>query len=323
MATSVAGGRRHDRGLARFGRVADGRALLAVPRRGHRAARPHRGGRARRGREDAGYGVHAGWGPAGWFTDARPRRAAGRWWTWACTRSTRRGSCWAIPSPGGCAPPSAPGTPRALHGGRRRDPADPLDATGPTASSSRDGGSRTWAAWRPTPRSTAPRATRASGRPRTRPRTTNTAPSRCTRRRWREFLDAIEEGRQPRPSGEDGRVVMQVVEAAYASAAGGGRVTIVLGVDGGGTKTHAAVADERGTLLGFGMSGPRTGRTVGSRPPRPRSRRPSARRSSAAGARAGTSGGSVFGLAGIDFPSDAAGMGASPRPSGWVARTRS
>jgi predicted dehydrogenase len=33
-----------------------------------------------------------------------------------------------------------------------------------------------------------------------------------------EFLDAIGEGRQPRPSGEDGRVVMQVVEAAYRSA---------------------------------------------------------------------------------------------------------
>jgi predicted dehydrogenase len=33
-----------------------------------------------------------------------------------------------------------------------------------------------------------------------------------------EFLDAIEAGRQPRPSGEDGRVVMQIVEAAYASA---------------------------------------------------------------------------------------------------------
>ena len=32
-----------------------------------------------------------------------------------------------------------------------------------------------------------------------------------------EFLDAIAEGRQPRPSGEDGRIVMQVVEAAYAS----------------------------------------------------------------------------------------------------------
>ena len=33
-----------------------------------------------------------------------------------------------------------------------------------------------------------------------------------------EFLDAIGEGRQPRPSGEDGRVVMQVVEEAYVSA---------------------------------------------------------------------------------------------------------
>lgn len=34
----------------------------------------------------------------------------------------------------------------------------------------------------------------------------------------REFLSAIAEGRQPRPSGEDGRVVMRVVEDAYASA---------------------------------------------------------------------------------------------------------
>ena len=35
-----------------------------------------------------------------------------------------------------------------------------------------------------------------------------------------EFLDAIAEGRQPQPSGEDGRVVMQVVEEAYRSAGG-------------------------------------------------------------------------------------------------------
>jgi predicted dehydrogenase len=34
-----------------------------------------------------------------------------------------------------------------------------------------------------------------------------------------EFLGAIAEGREPRPSGEDGRVVMQVVEQAYRSAA--------------------------------------------------------------------------------------------------------
>ena len=34
-----------------------------------------------------------------------------------------------------------------------------------------------------------------------------------------EFLDAIAENRQPRPAGKDGRVVIQVVEEAYASAA--------------------------------------------------------------------------------------------------------
>jgi predicted dehydrogenase len=33
-----------------------------------------------------------------------------------------------------------------------------------------------------------------------------------------EFLDAIAEGRRPRPSGEDGRAVIQVVEDAYRSA---------------------------------------------------------------------------------------------------------
>jgi predicted dehydrogenase len=37
-----------------------------------------------------------------------------------------------------------------------------------------------------------------------------------------EFLDAIDQGRQPLPSGEDGRVVMDVVERAYASAAAEG-----------------------------------------------------------------------------------------------------
>jgi predicted dehydrogenase len=36
----------------------------------------------------------------------------------------------------------------------------------------------------------------------------------------REFLGAIEAGRQPMPSGSDGRVVLDVVERAYASAAG-------------------------------------------------------------------------------------------------------
>jgi predicted dehydrogenase len=35
----------------------------------------------------------------------------------------------------------------------------------------------------------------------------------------REFLSSIEEGRQPRPDGDDGRVVMRIAEEAYRSAA--------------------------------------------------------------------------------------------------------
>jgi predicted dehydrogenase len=35
-----------------------------------------------------------------------------------------------------------------------------------------------------------------------------------------EFVDAVTAGRQPHPSGEDGRVVVQIVEQAYASATG-------------------------------------------------------------------------------------------------------
>jgi predicted dehydrogenase len=35
-----------------------------------------------------------------------------------------------------------------------------------------------------------------------------------------EFVEAVSSGRQPRPSGEDGRVVVRVVERAYASARG-------------------------------------------------------------------------------------------------------
>jgi predicted dehydrogenase len=38
-----------------------------------------------------------------------------------------------------------------------------------------------------------------------------------------EFVDAVAGGRQPRPSGEDGRVVVQVVEQAYASGGSGAR----------------------------------------------------------------------------------------------------
>jgi predicted dehydrogenase len=33
-----------------------------------------------------------------------------------------------------------------------------------------------------------------------------------------EFVEAVTAGRQPRPSGEDGRVVVEIVERAYAAA---------------------------------------------------------------------------------------------------------
>jgi N-acetylglucosamine kinase-like BadF-type ATPase len=33
-------------------------------------------------------------------------------------------------------------------------------------------------------------------------------------------------------------------------------MTAVLGVDGGGSKTHAAICDENGTLIGAGTAGP-------------------------------------------------------------------
>jgi len=44
------------------------------------------------------------------------------------------------------------------------------------------------------------------------------APQSMYTAQMHEFLSAIEEARDPRPSGHDGRVVMEVVERAYASA---------------------------------------------------------------------------------------------------------
>ena len=42
-------------------------------------------------------------------------------------------------------------------------------------------------------------------------------------------------------------------------------MNLVLGVDGGGSKTHAAVADDEGRLLGFATNGPSNWETVGLR----------------------------------------------------------
>lgn len=85
-------------------------------------------------------------------------------------------------------------------------------------------------------------------------------------------------------------------------------MTIVLGVDGGGTKTHAAVADERGVLLGFGMSGPSNWEDGGTEAASAALEVAIREALDAAGAVAEQVEASVFGLAGIDFPSDEEGM---------------
>jgi N-acetylglucosamine kinase-like BadF-type ATPase len=81
-------------------------------------------------------------------------------------------------------------------------------------------------------------------------------------------------------------------------------VAAVLGVDGGGTKTHAAVADRSGTLLGTGTSGPSNWENVGL--PEAAGAVHAAVREALGGANLeiGAIEGAVFGLAGLDWESD-------------------
>ena len=116
-----------------------------------------------------------------------------------------------------------------------------------------------------------------------------------------EFVDAIEEGRQPRPSGADGRVVMQ---RGRRGAQVGRRVTLVLGIDGGGTKTHALVADETGAVLGHATDGPSNWEAVGMRGAGDSLRDAMHKVLAAAERPIADVSGSVFGLAGVDWPSD-------------------
>jgi N-acetylglucosamine kinase-like BadF-type ATPase len=78
----------------------------------------------------------------------------------------------------------------------------------------------------------------------------------------------------------------------------------VLGVDGGGTKTHAAIADRSGTLLGTGTSGPSNWENVGL--PEAAGAVHAAVREALGSAKAslGDVEAAVFGLAGLDWESD-------------------
>jgi len=81
-------------------------------------------------------------------------------------------------------------------------------------------------------------------------------------------------------------------------------VTLVLGIDGGGTKTHAVVADAGGTVVGFATSGPANWEVVGLRGAGESLREAVRRALQAAGADTPDVAAAAFGLAGIDWDSD-------------------
>jgi N-acetylglucosamine kinase-like BadF-type ATPase len=81
-------------------------------------------------------------------------------------------------------------------------------------------------------------------------------------------------------------------------------VTAVLGVDGGGSKTHAAICDENGTLIGAGTAGPSNWETVGLRGASDSIGDAIERAMGGAGLPRSELEAAVFGLAGVDWPSD-------------------
>jgi N-acetylglucosamine kinase-like BadF-type ATPase len=81
-------------------------------------------------------------------------------------------------------------------------------------------------------------------------------------------------------------------------------MSLVVGIDGGGTKTEAVVADERGSFLGIGRSGPSNWEDVGLGGAGAAFRVAIGEALTEAGATAEDVTRSVFGLAGVDWPSD-------------------
>src|SRR6476646_7230729 len=81
-------------------------------------------------------------------------------------------------------------------------------------------------------------------------------------------------------------------------------MTAVLGVDGGGSKTHAAICDENGTLIGAGTAGPSNWETVGLRGASDSIGDAIERAMDGAGLPRSELEAAVFGLAVVDWPSD-------------------
>ena len=81
-------------------------------------------------------------------------------------------------------------------------------------------------------------------------------------------------------------------------------MTIVLGIDGGGTKTHAVVADVAGALLGMGRSGPSNWEDVGIDGAGAALGEAAREAADAAGIGLSQVDGASLGLAGVDWDSD-------------------
>jgi len=80
-------------------------------------------------------------------------------------------------------------------------------------------------------------------------------------------------------------------------------MSIVLGVDGGGSKTHAVICNDAGEVLGAGTAGPSNWETVGLRGACDNVG-DAIERSTSQGVRRADLDAIVFGLAGVDWPSD-------------------
>ena len=99
-------------------------------------------------------------------------------------------------------------------------------------------------------------------------------------------------------------------------------MTVVLGVDGGGRKTHAIVSDESGAVLGAGEAGPSNWEIAGVEPATHAISAGADQALAEAGLRRGDVEASVFGLAGLDWPADEGRMGAAIEPLGFGGRRR-
>ena len=93
-------------------------------------------------------------------------------------------------------------------------------------------------------------------------------------------------------------------------------MTLVLGIDGGGTKTHAVVADETGAVLGFATNGPANWEVVGLRGAGESMREATHRALRQAGAAPADLAAAAFGLAGVDWDSDVPRLTAEVGPLG-------